>query len=106
MSELEAIGDATPQEVWLDAARKYAELRGFTFEESCLADLTVFLTNAAIVLRSSSAEHTTDARVQDVERLVQLMIDVRVAEDPAANDLHEWTLIQARTKFCPLFPFC
>jgi hypothetical protein len=92
--------------VWLNAAMQYAETRGYTFDPACLADLSAFLNNAAARLRESREEASADSHLQDVRHLVQYMIEELDAQSPGDRELHEWTLANAKTRLCPLFPFC
>ena len=101
VSDGNAISDS-----WLNAAVQYAQERGYTLDSGCLADLTTFLNDAARTLRASNEAAVASSHVADVERLVQFMIDELTAESPEATVLHEWTLLNARSRFCPLFPFC
>jgi hypothetical protein len=91
---------------WLSSAIGYAQARGYTFDPSCQADLTTFFNNAAAQLRASGAEAGAASHNQNVQLLVQFMIEELNTQSPEARVLHEWTLANARIRFCPLFPFC
>jgi hypothetical protein len=91
---------------WLDAAIRHAQMQGYTFEPACQADLEDFLRNAATQLRASEREATAKSHISEVQHLVQYMIEESIAVSPRARELHEWTFAHARTRFCPLFPFC
>ena len=91
---------------WLGVATAYAQSRGYTFASECIADLTEFLNGAAVQLRASGSDSTASSHNPDVQRLVQLMIEELNAQSPNDKQLHEWTLIDAKKRFCPLFPFC
>lgn len=91
---------------WLSTAIEYARAWGYTFDPSCQADLTAFFNNAAAQFRVSGAEAVAGSHNQDVQHLVQYMIEELKKESPLALELHEWTLMNARARFCPLFPFC
>lgn len=92
--------------LWLNVATQYAQSNGYTFEPACLADLTVFLSNGAAQLRSSGEEAAAPSHTANVEHIVQLMIEELAAQAPQDTELHEWTLMNAKLKLCPLFPFC
>jgi len=93
-------------DVWVNAAIQYAGTRGYTFDPSCLSDLTIFLNNAAAQLRASSEEAIANPHLQNVRQLVQYMIEDLGEQSPGERELHEWTLANAKTRLCPLFPFC
>ncbi len=93
-------------EAWVNAAVEYAGARGFSFDPSCLSDLTSFLNDAAAQLRASSEGATADAHLQTVRQLVQYMIEDLGQQSPGETVLHEWTLANAKSRLCPLFPFC
>ncbi len=93
-------------EVWINAAVQYAGSRGYTFDPSCLSDLTAFLNGAATQLRASDEAATADAHLLSVMQLVQYMIDDLTEQSPGEKVLHEWTFGNAKLKLCPLFPFC
>jgi hypothetical protein len=92
--------------LWLNAATQYAQSSGYTFEPACLADLTAFLDTGAAQLRSSGEEAVAPSQSANVQHLVQLMIEELAAQAPQDKELHEWTLMNAKLKLCPLFPFC
>lgn len=106
MSESGATPSPYSEERWIAVAVTYAAERGYTYSNECLADLSSFLRGAAANLRAAEAAENPDKLLQDVKRLVRLMIDERIAEDSTSTTLQEWTLTQAKLKFCPLFPFC
>lgn len=106
MKELEASLPEEPASLWIDVALQYASTRGYTFDPSCRADLVAFFGNAAERLRASGKESAASSFNQAVQVLVEYMIESLREESPVARELHEWTLANARTRFCPLFPFC
>jgi hypothetical protein len=93
-------------ELWIKEAVRYAEVKGYSFDPDCLSDLTGFLQNAAMQLRSSDEAADGTRYLLGVMQLVQCMIDELDAQSPGEKVLHEWTLPSARLKLCPLFPFC
>ena len=91
---------------WIGVAVSYALLRGYSFDPDCLTDLFNFLRAGALQLQPHATEATTRLHYDTVEQLVSSMIVILNSQKPGESVLHEWTLIEAQTKLCPLFPFC
>jgi hypothetical protein len=92
--------------VWLNVAQSFAQDQGYTFTTDCLTDLEHFLGDATVKLPASVITESAESHKDDVRRLVQYMIDEVKGVSPTDRELHEWSLSQARLRFCPLFPFC
>ena len=103
------MGLTLPEEVsgrWVATAVAYAQSRGYTFASDCLNDLTAFLGNGAVQFLAVASESDPNSHHGDVKRLVDYMIEELDRSAPGDKELHEWTLSAARSRFCPLFPFC
>jgi hypothetical protein len=93
-------------ERFLSHAKAVASRNGYTFAVNCENDLRTMIQTGITQLRLSPTAELSD-RTQVVENNLELLVLEMIRALPKGQtELQEFTLINAKLKLCPLYPFC
>jgi hypothetical protein len=90
----------------LSRAKTVASRNGYGFATNCENDLRIMIQGGVTQLKSSNVVELLDA-TQAAENNLELLVLEMIRNVPAGQlELQEFTLMNARLKLCPLYPFC